>query len=128
MLTIGQVLKDGSVYAGHHPVEDAHLVCKEADELNFPTMFMENNKEFDKGVITWLGPDLFRVPSCDEQGVLRAYSQKIGGFVGDGHYGCGYKLGDEPFYIAGFVKYGQTHDTRVRFVRVVTQKELEALC
>ena len=126
-MRIGQVLRDGSLYAGHHPVEDNHLVCKAQDELNFPKMFMENNKEFEKGVITWLGPDLFRIPTCDEQYVLRAYERKIGGFVGDGHYGCGYPLKDNPFHIAGFVKYGQTHNTRVRFVRVVTQKELEEL-
>lgn len=138
-MKIGQVLKDGSLYVGEHPVEEGmFLLCKAENELDFVKLLSEKNPNLEQGVINWIGPEPFRIPTCVEMWLINAYFRKLSLF-------CKAKTYDEQPYAATWLAerfvpdmvnqrfhantmrnlIQQKRPVTVWFVRVVTQKELE---
>jgi hypothetical protein len=121
MLKIGEKLKDGTIYAGEHPTEDGYLVCKAKDGPELVP--------WEKAV---LKSGLFRCPDPEELRLLYVYRRQIGGFA-KAWYWSSLEIRELQAWRQGFAtgnqhRHDKTYVGRVRYVRTVTQKELEDLC
>ena len=67
MIDIGTTLADGSLYAGHHPVDEGFLVCKAEHEPELMTWYDANK----------LSDGFFRLPTPIELNLLFWYRNKI---------------------------------------------------
>ena len=136
-MKIGQALKDGSLYVGEHPVEEGmFLLCKAENELDFVKLLSEKNPNLEQGVINWIGPEPFRIPTYLEMWLIMAYSRKLSLFCkayDEQPYAATWlaerfvpDMLNEPFHVKCIRDFIQ-HDAPITvwFVRVVTQKELE---
>ncbi|MFM7986090.1 MAG: hypothetical protein ACKPKO_42930 [Candidatus Fonsibacter sp.] len=127
MINVGQLLKDDSFYAGHHPVyKNRFLLCKDRDEPEAMT--------WDKAMSI---EGLFKLPIIKELSVLYAYRHALGFGIDSDWY---WSSSDDWTNILGkrawaiyFTTMGsqsqlfKKSECRVRLVRTVTQEELEAL-
>lgn len=117
MLKIGTKLKDGSIYAGEHPTEEGLFLLAAAR---------------DKGkMMDWVEAVAFRCPDPEELRLLYVYRRQIGGFA-KAWYWSSLEFKGSNAWRQGFLNGNQHyHDKsykgRVREVRSVTQKQLEAL-
>lgn len=122
MIDIGQIMKDGSLYAGHHPVyAKRFLLCKDRDEPEAMTWGDANR----------LSDGLFALPTKSELSLLYSYRTKIGEFSEESWYHASSEFNSSYAWSQAFnngyqLYYLKFYD-RVRLVRTVTQEELEAL-
>lgn len=122
MINIGQVMKDGSLYAGPDPDDKKFfLLCKAKDEPE---------------LMAWDKADLvdcsFRLPRLNELAVLFAYKRALKFDIDCGWYWSSEDVDHDEAYIQFFTDgrqllNGKYNVGRVRLVRLVTQEKLEAL-
>ena len=121
MINVGQLLKDDSLYAGHHPVyKNRFLLCKDRDEPEAMT--------WDKAM-SIDGP--FKLPNYKELPVLFAYHRALGFGFGDRYWSSTWASSTSA-WMQCFATGSQDTTVKdnlasVRLVRTVTQEELEAL-
>ena len=122
MINIGQLLKDDSFYAGHHPVyKNRFLLCKDRDEPEEMTWDDANSID---------GP--FKLPTLNESAVLFAYRCALGFGVAYAWYWTSKELLDHSAWQRNLDSGNQIWTDKstishIRLVRTVTQEELEAL-
>ena len=135
MIKVGTTLKDGTIYAGEHPKEDGYLVCNVASN---PVDALCYDDAIEQANLLNM-----RLPSIEELTVLYAYRKKIGGFVWKWYWSSTsmpYLGLNISKIIHHFIENRKKTKIRtdvswrnknnvfyVRFVRTVTQEELEAL-